>query len=383
MSIEQRGDRYVARWRTAQGIQRQKSFPRKRDAQQYLAAITNQLVEGRSGDPAPGRIRFEAWVDEWRRAPGFVRETTLERDESMIRTHVLPAFGRYRLCEIRREDVKAWVEQLSKSGTPGRGAGRPLSPSTVHKAHQTLAKILEAAVEDGRIGTNPARGVRLPKIADEERRFLSPDELVHLEDAVEQVAGPSWSVLVPFLADTGLRIGEALALRWADLNPLRGTVQVRRGSVEVRGGVKIGDLKTAAARRTVPTLTHEVGLRLSQVRSDADDTGLVFTSATGKPARARHLRDRMWLPALEIAGLSDPQPTFHSLRHTAVAHWIAAGVEPYRVAKYAGHRSIATIFRLYGHLLDLDAEAEREALSRMREAAQSRRHGQTVRSLRG
>jgi len=392
MSIEERNGQYVARWRTADGKQRQKTFAGKRAAQQHLATITAGLAQGRSGDPAPGRMRFAEWVDVWRAAPGFVRDTTPERDESMLRTHVLPRFGRMRLCDIRRENVRAWVEMLTRTGTPGTSRSKPLAPSTVHKCHGVLSKILEAAVDAERIDSNPARGTKLPKIPDEEKRFLSPDELVALEDAVATVddrqagtavrrgraPGTSWAVLVPFLADTGLRIGEALALTWADVNPLKGVVHVRRGSVEVGGEVRIHDTKSRAGRRTVPTLTHEVGLRLHERRGDAADTDLVFLSPEGRPARARHLRDRMWMPALEIAGLEDPQPTFHSLRHTAIAHWIEAGVEPYRVAKYAGHRSIATVYRLYGHLLDLDAEAEREALSRMRQAAQGRRQSATV-----
>jgi integrase len=81
----------------------------------------------------------------------------------------------------------------------------------------------------------------------------------------------------------------------------------------------------------------------------------------------------VWHPAIEAADLGQPDPTPHALRHTAVAHWIAAGVEPYKLAKWAGHRSVATIYRVYGHLLDIDATVEREALSLMRATARERR----------
>lgn len=93
----------------------------------------------------------------------------------------------------------------------------------------------------------------------------------------------------------------------------------------------------------------------------------------GGPLRPAAFRARVWKPAVKAAKLADPAPTPHSLRHTAVAHWIAAGVEPFKLAKWAGHRSVATIYRVYGHLLDVDATAEREALSRMRAAAVERR----------
>ena len=84
-------------------------------------------------------------------------------------------------------------------------------------------------------------------------------------------------------------------------------------------------------------------------------------------------RARVWRPAVKRAELAAPLPTPHALRHAAVSHRIAAGVEPFKLAKWAGHRSISTILRLYGHLLDVKASEEREALSVMREAARGRR----------
>lgn len=161
--------------------------------------------------------------------------------------------------------------------------------------------------------------------------------------------------------------GEAAGLRWSRLDPLVGAVHVREVLVEVRGKVTLGPPKTSAGRRTVPTLTQEISQRLEPFRGAPGDP--VFTGPAGGWLRPSVFRSRVWTPAVEAAGLSDPKPTPHSLRHTAVAHWIAAGVDPYRLAKWAGHRSVASIYRLYGHLLDTDANDEREALSAMRSAA--------------
>jgi integrase len=210
---------------------------------------------------------------------------------------------------------------------------------------------------------NPARGVRLPRIEDEEARFLSPAELLALEHAMPQ----QWAVLVPFLADVGLRIGEAAGLRWRDVDTWQGIVTVRQVLFEVRGQITMGPPKTRAGRRAVPTLTREIAQRLELVRGARDE--FVFRSRSGGPLRPGSFRRRVWHPAVEAAELTAPVPTPHSLRHTAVAHWIAAGVEPYKLAKWAGHRSVATIYRVYGHLLDTGATDEREALSAMRAAA--------------
>ena len=111
----------------------------------------------------------------------------------------------------------------------------------------------------------------------------------------------------------------------------------------------------------VPTLTREVGARLEALRGEPD--GFVFTSPKGGPLRPAAFRSRIWKPAVTSAELSKPLPTPHSLRHAAVAHWIAAGVEPYRLATWAGHRSAATIYSMYGHMIS-DDRAKNAGLGR-------------------
>ena len=177
---------------------------------------------------------------------------------------------------------------------------------------------------------------------------------------------------MPFLADTGLRIGEAAALRWKDIDVSAGTVHVRETFVEVRGTATVNQPKTKAGRRVVPMLTDEVGARL-QGRAERLSLGsedYVWRGEDGGVLRPRLFRRRVWKPALEIAGLDDPQPTPHSLRHTAVAHWIAAGVtDRLKLMRLAGHQSTAIIDTIYGHLLPFETTEERAALSAMRAAA--------------
>ena len=137
---------------------------------------------------------------------------------------------------------------------------------------------------------------------------------------------------MPFLADVGLRIGEAAALRWRDVDTTRGLVVVREVLVEVRGVVTLGPPKTAAGRRTVPIMTREVAARLEAKRAKPDD--YVFAAVEGGPLRPTGFRSQVWHNAVGSADLSDPAPTPHSLGHTAVAHWIAAGVDLYKLAKW-------------------------------------------------
>ncbi|MHB1887469.1 MAG: site-specific integrase, partial [Acidimicrobiales bacterium] len=95
-----------------------------------------------------------------------------------------------------------------------------------------------------------------------------------------------------------------------------------------------------------------------------------FAGPDGGILRASAFRARVWYPAVVRAGLSAPRPTPHSLRHSAIAAWIAVGVvDPLKLARWAGHRDVSTIYRFYGHLLPCDAAAERAALAELRHAA--------------
>jgi len=345
-------------------------FATKRDAIAYLASITTTIVAGGTGDSRPAQQRFSAWVATWDANYRTVsRASSMARDDAYLKSQVLPEFGDMKLASIRRADIQSWINRLHADGIPGRGRGIALKPSSVQKCHQVLSKILEAAVDAEQLAANPARGIKFPISEETESRFLTPDDLLSLELAMPSLRD---ALIVPFVADVGLRIGEACGLRWKDLNTFTGVVKVTSTVVEVRGKVETNGPKTLAGRRTIPMLTRDVGERIEALRGSNGPECFVFGNGL-VPYRPSNFRARAWRPAILECGFADPQPTPHSLRHTAVAHWIAAGVDPYKIAKFAGHRSIATVYRLYGHLLDLDATDEREALSAMRSAALSRR----------
>ena len=111
----------------------------------------------------------------------------------------MPTWGTWPLGSVAHSDVATWLAELSDSG---------LRPGTVRQVHRVLSLILDAAVQDGRIGRNPAAGVRLPRQVRSEPRFLTADEVARLAAA----AGPS-GLTVLVLSFTGLRFGELAALK--------------------------------------------------------------------------------------------------------------------------------------------------------------------------
>lgn len=159
-------------------------------------------------------------------------------------------------------------------------------------------------------------------------------------------------------AYTGLRFGELAGLQRGDIDPLRGTLTVRRGVVEVAGRIDVGEPKTNASRRTIalsPWLAEDLAAHL------ADATTLyVFSSPNGGPLRRGNFRSRVWVPATVRAGLEGVP--FHSLRHTHAAMLIAAGVHVKTIQARLGHASITTTMNVYGHLFDGLDEAAAAAL---------------------
>jgi len=116
--------------------------------------------------------------------------------------------------------VREWIAGLVESG---------LSPSRIRNAHQVLSQILTTAVESGRLARNPAAGVRLPKRAEREMLFLDGAQVEALADAI----APHYRTLVYFLAYTGLRFGEAVALKTKRLDLLRSRCEVVEAATEV------------------------------------------------------------------------------------------------------------------------------------------------------
>lgn len=365
---------YQVRWYTADGRRMAATYDTLRDAEAARAERLREKRLGGSADIRGGRTRLADWWATWD-AGRQVRASTSYRDASLARNWILPAWGATPIGALRPSQVSSWMADLMTS--------HGLSSSTATRCLQLLTQALDAAVHEGLIANNPAATVPRPAIPDTEARWLTPDELLAVEEAIATTgtASARWHALVvPFVADTGLRLGELAALRVRHVDVLRGTVQVE--ATTTRSARRPGEPgrrvstqpKTRAGVRTVPTLTRETGARLAEMlaerRAGADD--YLWLGSRGGQLDPTNWRDRIWRPAVRAAGLSEPLPTPHSLRHTWVAHLIAAGVPTYRIARWAGHRTTTTLERVYGHLLVTDEDETRDALAAIRAAATSR-----------
>lgn len=338
---DSRDGRWLARWRDPSGRQRKKSFRRKVDAERFLSGLLADLHRGSYIDPSGGKVLFSVYAETWMSGLSHLKATTADRYRDVVRTHVLPKWGGWALGKVAHSDVAAWIGDLRLAG---------LSAGSVRKVHLVCSLVFDAAVMDGRIAKNPARGVRLPRQVRREPRFLSPEELTRLVNA----AG-SDGLAIAVLALTGLRFGEFAALRVGRLDLARGRLTVSE-SVTVVGSELVWSTPKNHRTRSVPVPPALVPVLVAAAEGKARDE-LLFTAPRGGPIRLNNWRRRVFDVAAEKAGLEGITP--HDLRHTAASLAVAAGANVKAVQQMLGHSSAAMTLDIYAGLFpdDLDAVA--------------------------
>jgi integrase len=346
--VYRRGKTYVIRFRGPDGRQQKRHAHSFEEARDLKASLTADIKRGEFHER--GKVSFEDYAREWigayqgRTSRGF-RESTRVGYRRTIEAKAIPYFGKRTatLSELEPRDVRAFIAWLFDE----RAQGRTLSASTV-RSHLAAVKVLLAtAVEDGLLRSNPARGVRVarpgaPAIEPdpaEVRRALDSDELARFL----QACSPEWRPFFRLLAMTGLRISEAVELRWQDVDFAARRLRVRRQFYEGT----VAPPKSRHGTRDIPLSTAMT--RLLWPRQGRPDE-LLFSGARGQRVGRRWLGRTELEPARRAAGL--PWMGFHTLRHTCASMLFAEGRNAKQVSMWLGHSDAAFTLRCYVHLLD-------------------------------
>ncbi|MFF0455265.1 tyrosine-type recombinase/integrase [Nocardia africana] len=344
------GKRWRARYVDPNGVERAQSFATKIEAQKFLDGdVTTKVVTGTWVDPDRSGVLLGVVAEKWYATKKLRKPKTVAGYRSLLDTIVLPRWGETPLREIEFEDIQEWIVSLSESGGV-RFEGRGLSASRVIQSYQVLNQVLKFAIKAKRLATNPAEEVELPSMLAGERRYLT-----HLEVMRLAMAAGRFRPLVFTLAYTGIRFGEATALRTADIDLVTRRIRVSRSATFVRGqGTVETDTKNHTTRLVpVPDiLVKEFGNLLAGRASDA----LVFPSHKGGYLESTEFR---WVfnQAVKATELKGVVP--HGLRHTAASLAISAGANIKVVQRMLGHKTAMLTLDLYGHLFpdDLDTVA--------------------------
>lgn len=346
------GKRYYVRYYKPNGKQGAKrGFRTKREAEEFAATVSVAIIKNDYIDPVDSNVTVATLAEVWLQDQAAVlKPSSLHPLESAWRVHVEPRWGRTRIAAIRYSDVRAWVTELSSA----RGA------TTVIRSYGILASILDVAVRDRRISENPARGIKLPRKRPKRRVYLSHAQVDQL------AADASYPEVVYFLAYTGLRWGEATALRIADVDFSRRRVHVQENAVMVNGTVHTGTPKTHVTR-SVP-YPDFLGRELQLLARDRGPSQLLFGDGVNH-LRLPNSQDGWFAKAVKRARAKDetfPVVTPHDLRHTAASLAISAGANVKAVQRMLGHASAAMTLDTYADLFDDDLDYVADALSRAR-----------------
>jgi integrase len=340
------------------------------EAVAWRAKQVDAALRGRRSAVAGRRTTFAEHWESWR-ASVVRRVNTLAQYDSTYRMYLEPAWGRVPVGRITRQAAQAWVKDLiDYKDEHDRG----LSASRIIRCVAIASVCLQVLVDDEILDRNPFRRPDVPALPDEEAKFVTVDESVAIDAAMD----PWWRLTIPLLLDTGLRIGELAGLRVCDV-AMRGrtsTINVRQIVTETGGHLKVGSPKTRAGVREVPTVTQELAERLADHIAERGLLGAdhLFMGERGGIMRPNNWRSRAFADALESSALEESELiTPYSFRHGAVALWIHAGVtDEYKLARWLGHEKPSTVRKMYGHLIAEETKYLTDQLSAERSAARQR-----------
>ena len=323
----------------------------------------NELVRLRDDGLPPPDARLtvaellSAWHDEELRH--HVGRSTSDNYRSVYERHVIPVLGRKVVSKLTLVDVNRLLAQKMDEG---------LAPSTVNRVRNVLSQALDYAVRQGRLSRNVAALSRGPRQPRREGRTLTPEQAQQLLVALR---GHRHQGLFVLMLMTGMRRGEALGLKWPDVDLDGASLVVRRALKREGGTIVTGEPKTSRSRRGVNLPVPVVELLREHRRAQVElrdhlgdewcETGFVFTTGLGTPVDPRNLYREFQL-VCEAAGIGRWHP--HELRHSAASLMLAEGVPLQVVADVLGHASIRMTADVYGHVLPPARRAAADAMTR-------------------
>jgi integrase len=210
------GLRWRARYVDESGAERSKRFRAKAGAQTWLDSQTAAIVTGTYVDPQRSAVTVRELAEGWYASKSDLTPKTKLSYRSLLDTLVLPQWRDLAVRDVDHDAVQVWIAKLRTGGV--RFADRPLSASRVIQAHNVLSAVLDRAVRQRYLTSNPAKAVELPRKPVGGRRYLTHGEVEALAEAI----GDEYRLLVLTFAYTGLRWGEAVALRARNVNAERG-----------------------------------------------------------------------------------------------------------------------------------------------------------------
>ncbi|MEU4781078.1 tyrosine-type recombinase/integrase [Micromonospora sp. NPDC023633] len=368
----------------------------------WAADLEADIRKGDWIDPRAGKKTVGECWEQWGTTSRRLEQASRRRDESHWRVHVAPRWAKVPVGSILKPDVTAWVVEMESTHQAScrrrdtcTGCKAAVGAATIEGAVGVLRAVLDLAVDAKLLRDNPARGVKRPKRNAHVDRVLDPAEEQQLVNALDRLfpGRPDAGLFVELVADTGMRWEEAAAIPPQMVDTRKNRISI--AWVMERDGTARPYAKSAAGNRAV-TYGDHLAARMKAAKIAArevvgvfpkDDPGrLIFTSEKGDALRYSNWHRRVWTPALRGlperpkvkghayrparpgAGLADPQPTPHDLRHTFGTRLADEGVPLHDIMALMGHEDIRSAQR-YLHSREERFDRARQAMARARAAS--------------
>jgi integrase len=334
------------------------------------AAMSQALVAVAQANfvPASRLTLREFLTEEWLPTiKGTLRPTTYESYKGLCADHVIPRLGSVQLQKLCAAQINGLYAHLLEGGRI-RGTGG-LSPSSVRRVHAALRRACRDAVRWGRLTVNPAACADPPRSSAEhaEQAVWNAEQL---QGFLSSVAGDRLFALWRVLAMTGMRRGEALGLRWEDIDMEQGLLSIRRALVPVNGVAQISEPKTRRGRRTIATDPETLEALKAHAARQADErsasgetwleSGYVFVRPSGEALQPFAISKAFHQLS---AAACLPQIRLHDLRHSYATLALSSGVNPRIVSGRLGHSTVALTLDVYSHVLPQQDREAAEAIA--------------------
>lgn len=339
MSIQKRGSNYRVRYLEG-GKHRSRTFLNFTDAEQFELQVKLRKSRGELLSVEGGNKTLQEFGVQWFEnvVQPHKAALTARGYADLWDAHILPELGGYKLRDLTPEHVQAWITRLSLR----------IGPSSLRKSVVVLQGCLKFAVEMRYLASNPVRAVEKPRVPKRKRVIdpLDAETVERVRAALLQRGMLRDATLVSVLAYAGVRPGEALALRWADID---------EHYIAVERAVALGQLKTTktgegrSVRLLAPLAADLAEWRLAQ--GDPPRTALIFPARDGQPwsdSSLRNWRARVYVPTAKSVGVVSPRP--YDLRHGFASLLLREGANPVEIAEELGH-SLDTLLKVYSHVI--------------------------------
>jgi integrase len=345
-SIYQRAD---GKWFAAVTLENGRRVTRTRSTETEAKRALKELLQLRDKrlEPTSSSITVGQFLLDWLDGKQLdVRESSINVYRVLLR-RVAEHIGRKKLSALKPQDVKRAYAALLESG---------LAPRSLHAAHAVLKQAIADGYRSRMIEWNIMEAISAPTFEPREMRTFTADQGAAF---LEHTTVSSQAVLLQLLLMTGLRVGEATALRWQDIDHTHRQLHVHNTLRRLNKTWSLGPPKTKASRRTIELSSYIVATlqqhRLEQARRREtwppvalEWQTLVFTDAQGLPLGKATVSKEVRRVCREARV---PIVRTHDLRHTCATLLIGTGMNPKVVQEMLGHSNVSITLSLYAHVM--------------------------------